>query len=165
MHAVFAAVNFAPRLLKHGDDRSYMFGAGIQNMHVAAGHCRGSHIGRGDYSIRNDRVLGRMKLFHAADGYLAAARTRYMRSAGAEKIRKIGYLRLARSIEYNRFAIGGRRGDKYIFGRAHAREREGYFFSAETIGASAREHAALGLNLCAHKAQGCLLYTSDAADD
>ena len=55
-------------------------------------------------------MLGRMELFHAADLYLAAARTRYMRSAGAEKIRKIGYLRLARRIEYNRFAIGGRRG-------------------------------------------------------
>ena len=95
-----------------------------------------------------------MELFHAADGYLAAVRTRYMRAAGAEKIRKIGYLRLARSIEYNRFAIGGRRGDKYIFGRAHARERESYFFSMETVGASAREHAALGLDLCAHKAQG-----------
>lgn len=30
----------------------------------------------------------------------------------------------------------------------------GLFFSAETVGASAREHAALGLDLCAHKAQG-----------
>ena len=41
-----------------------------------------------------------------------------------------------------------------IFSVAPTWEREGYFFSAETVGTSAREHAALGLNLCAHKAQG-----------
>lgn len=51
-------------------------------------------------------MLGRMELFHAADLYLAAVGAGYMRAAGAEKIRKIGYLRLARSIEYNGFAIG-----------------------------------------------------------
>ena len=88
-------------------------------------------------------MLGRMELFHAADLYLAAVGAEYMRAAGAEKIRKIGYLRFARSIEYNRFAIGGRRGDKYIFSRAHARERESYLFSMETIWTSAREHAAM----------------------